>query len=203
MSDAVPNPPQVPAGTRVYAIGDIHGCAAQLRALHKLIEQDAATAPPRRVAVYVGDYIDRGPDICETVDLLIREPIAGFESIHLIGNHEAFLLQFLEDEGVALPWLMNGGDATCRSYGVDPHARPDFAGRFAWLQKELAGLHGESRRISAVGRTVLDDGLLTIEAVAVAKFSDFGIRPYSALLGAVKNLDEFHLFLSLRAHAQG
>ncbi len=139
MSDAVPNPPQVPAGTRVYAIGDIHGCAAQLRALHKLIEQDAATAPPRRVAVYVGDYIDRGPDIRETVDLLIREPIAGFESIHLIGNHEAFLLQFLEDEGVALPWLMNGGDATCRSYGVDPHARPDFAGRFAWLQKELAG----------------------------------------------------------------
>lgn len=145
MSDRFPDPPEVspsgarvPAGSRVYAIGDIHGCAAQLRALHRLIEQDAASAPARRVAVYVGDYIDRGPDVQETVDLLTQQPLAGFESVHLIGNHEVFLLQLLEDPGVALSWLMNGGEATCRSYGVDPYAAPDLADRFAWLRRELA-----------------------------------------------------------------
>ncbi len=146
MSDLFPNPPEiaptgprVPAGTRVYAIGDIHGCAARLQDLHRLIERDAVSAPQRRVAVYVGDYIDRGPDVQEAVDLLIQEPLTGFETVYLIGNHEAFLLQFLEDAGVALSWLMNGGESTCRSYGVDPLAPPDSADRFAWLRKELAG----------------------------------------------------------------
>jgi serine/threonine protein phosphatase 1 len=130
--------PRAPADTRVYAVGDIHGCPDKLRALHGMILSDAADAPKRRVVVYVGDYVDRGPDSRETVDLLIEEPLEGFESIHLIGNHEAFLLQCLEDEGDAMSWLMNGGDATCRSYGVDPYAPPDPADRFSWLQQALA-----------------------------------------------------------------
>jgi serine/threonine protein phosphatase 1 len=130
--------PRAPADTRVYAVGDIHGCTDKLQALHKLIAWDAANAPKRRVVVYVGDYIDRGPDSREAVDLLIGEPLEGFESIHLIGNHEAFLLQFLGDSSVAMSWLMNGGDATCRSYGVDPYAPPGLADRFSWLQQALA-----------------------------------------------------------------
>jgi serine/threonine protein phosphatase 1 len=58
------------------------------------------------------------------VELLISQPLrsrlAGLESVHLIGNHEAFLLKFLEDPQSAGTWFMNGGDATLRSYGVDP-----------------------------------------------------------------------------------
>lgn len=111
----------MPAGTRVYAIGDIHGCLDQLEDLHAAIEADARAHPSeRRVVVYVGDYVDRGPDSRGVLGLLIEAPLPGFESVHLIGNHEAFMMQFLEDASVFKPWVMNGGDATLRSFGLSP-----------------------------------------------------------------------------------
>ena len=54
-------PGEIPAGQAVYAVGDIHGRLDLLRALNRLIRADAdAAAAPRNVAVYLGDYIDRG-----------------------------------------------------------------------------------------------------------------------------------------------
>ena len=52
----------VPDGTRVYAIGDIHGREDLLRQLHDLIVDDSsrATVAARNLAIYVGDYVDRG-----------------------------------------------------------------------------------------------------------------------------------------------
>lgn len=137
-----PKPPlrtaRVPEATRVYAIGDIHGCVDQLRALHQAILLDVAgTKAERLVAVYLGDYVDRGSESRKTVELLLEEPLSGFDSIHLIGNHEAFLLEFLEDRIFALSWLKNGGYATCFSYGVDPAAPPEGVDHLAWLQQSL------------------------------------------------------------------
>ena len=142
---------RVPAGVRIYAIGDIHGCIDQLRALRRKIEEDAARAGEgrarsrRRVLVYLGDYIDRGPDSRGVIDLLLREPLPGFESVHLLGNHEQFMLRFLE--GVAEPmqdpmfWaMMNGGDATWRSYGIDPLAAREAPDTVDWLRRELSAL---------------------------------------------------------------
>ena len=130
--------PRVPEETRVYAVGDIHGCTDLLRALHDAILEDAAgAAPARRVAVYLGDYVDRGPDPRGVVDLLIEEPLPGFDLVHLIGNHEDFLLRFLRDRTVAPVWMMNGGGATCRSYGVDPDAPPGYGDGVERLQREL------------------------------------------------------------------
>ena len=115
----------VPDGSRVYAIGDIHGCVGLLKKLHALILEDAAShTGDRKVVIYLGDYIDRGPDSRAVVDLLIDEPLSGFESIHLKGNHEEILLRFLEDARVGADWLAYGGDATLYSYGVQP---PDHA----------------------------------------------------------------------------
>jgi len=111
---------QAPAGSRVYAIGDIHGRADLLAALHRMICDDAAARPvARHVVVYVGDYIDRGPDSRAVIDLLLDAPLAGFESVHLLGNHEAFLLEFLDDAGAGPDWLFNGGAETLASYGVE------------------------------------------------------------------------------------
>ena len=77
-------------GTRVYAIGDIHGRRDMLEELHEQIIEDAhRSATPHKVAVYLGDYVDRGPDSREVVDYLIQEPLPGFTSVHLMGNHEA------------------------------------------------------------------------------------------------------------------
>lgn len=117
-----------PANTRVYAVGDIHGCLDQLRALHGLILADRARdaagggAAARQVLVYLGDYVDRGAESRAVVELLASDPLPGFERVFLRGNHEDFLLRFLERGEDAAAWMLNGGDATLRSYGVDPDA---------------------------------------------------------------------------------
>jgi serine/threonine protein phosphatase 1 len=116
--------PAVPAGTRLYVVGDIHGCVELLVRMHRLIEEDAVrNAAERQVVVYLGDYIDRGPDSKGVVDLLIDAPLPGFESIHLKGNHEQTLLDFLDDIAIGPDWLSFGGVATFNSYGLTPPDR--------------------------------------------------------------------------------
>ena len=77
-------PSKVPEGTRIYAIGDIHGCVDLLRKLQAMILNDAAAYDgQRKVVIYLGDYIDRGVDSRAVIDRLIDEPLSGFESIFL------------------------------------------------------------------------------------------------------------------------
>jgi len=113
-------PPEVPRDRRYYVIGDIHGRADLLRRLHGQIKADAASAAERthRIIVYLGDYIDRGPDSRGVIDLILTDPLEGFERIHLKGNHEDALLRFMEDESRGAGWLSIGGQATLLSYGV-------------------------------------------------------------------------------------
>jgi serine/threonine protein phosphatase 1 len=114
-------PPRVADGRRVYAVGDIHGRADLLERLHGLIRADVVAAPKRRnVLVYLGDYIDRGTGSSAVVEMLIERPLEGFEAVHLKGNHEDFLLGFLDDHSIAANWVLNGAMETLRSYGVAP-----------------------------------------------------------------------------------
>ena len=73
--------------------------------------------------------------------------------------------------------------------------------RFPFEALLLVKIHGQTRRVEAAVRHRVDGDTLHLEGVATAKFSDFGIKPFSAMLGALKNLDEFHFFLSLQAVA--
>ncbi len=144
----------VPPGTRVYAVGDSHGCAQSLGALHAAILEDSAAADARapapaerRVVVYLGDYIDRGPDSRGLLEMLIAAPLPGFETVHIMGNHDLLMRQFLDGEDVAGMWMMNGGAATLRSYGVDPGVLYRIgrgAGRLrAKLEARLPAAHRE------------------------------------------------------------
>lgn len=110
---------RVTDGVRVYAIGDIHGRADLLSELHALIGKDAgASAADRRVIVYLGDYVDRGLQSREVIEILLAGPPDGFDAVHLLGNHEALMLEFLDQDEPGLNWLYNGGNATLYSYGV-------------------------------------------------------------------------------------
>jgi serine/threonine protein phosphatase 1 len=110
----------VGAGQRVYAIGDVHGCLSQLLDLKRQIEADNTRRAAAHVTlVYVGDYIDRGPQSAGVLDEVVR-PLPGInQTIHLKGNHEAMLLQFIADPVRARDWLRNGGVETLESFGVD------------------------------------------------------------------------------------
>ncbi len=112
--------PSVPEGELVYAVGDIHGRADLLETLLRLIEDDArmAAASARRL-IFLGDYIDRGPDSRGVVETLIARLPQGFAAHVLKGNHEVLLLDFLDDPATLDGWLLNDGETTMASYGVD------------------------------------------------------------------------------------
>ncbi len=129
----------VPDGTRVYAVGDIHGRADLLRQLHDLILDDVsrATCTARNLAIYVGDYVDRGLESRGVIELLLRNPLSGFETIYLKGNHEELFLKFLDNPAVGPSWFELGGDATAYSYGIRvPQSIPP-EDRFTRIQEEL------------------------------------------------------------------
>jgi serine/threonine protein phosphatase 1 len=104
--------------TRVYCIGDIHGRADLLTLLHDMITNDAAGYAGKMQLVYLGDYIDRGEQSREVVELLLGNSPVGIEPIFLMGNHEQTLLDFLEHPGTNASWLSYGGLATLYSYNV-------------------------------------------------------------------------------------
>jgi serine/threonine protein phosphatase 1 len=142
-----------PDDTRVYAIGDIHGCVDLLMRLHEIIREDAVCARERRkVVVYLGDYVDRGPSSAGVIELLMDNPLAGFETVFLKGNHEDFMLRFIENPEVGSLWLMNGGGATLASYGVTESANPDRMGE---RQSEFV------KRVPAAHRAFLERLALT------------------------------------------
>lgn len=110
--------PAYPEGRRMYCIGDIHGRADLLQLLLDWIRRDAENHDGDRQVLYLGDFIDRGERSKEVIDLLLAPPLPGFESIHLIGNHEYALLEFLADPVEAAGWLSWGGRETLSSYGI-------------------------------------------------------------------------------------
>ena len=131
--------PAIPAGTRLYAIGDIHGRVDLLRTLKDLVHEDAyRRQAPRNVVVYLGDYVDRGDESRAVIEMLLNEPLPGFESHHLKGNHEEIMLRFLADTSVGPSWLSFGGRETLRSYGIDPPHPYASAAELQRAQRALA-----------------------------------------------------------------
>jgi len=131
-------PPEAPDNTRVYAVGDIHGRADLLSRLHDRIRDDAAASGlDRKVIIYLGDYVDRGETSKAVIDLLLDEPLEGFETIFLKGNHEEMMLGFLENAPVGAMWLHNGGDATTYSYGVRMESPSAVDHRYFGMQQAL------------------------------------------------------------------
>jgi len=111
---------EVPAGTRVYAIGDIHGCLAELKSLVERIRADSAGFDGDVTLVFVGDFIDRGPASAGVIDYLIAGDLPGRHQRFLMGNHEEAMIEVMHGDGESLNgWLRYGGMQTLESYGID------------------------------------------------------------------------------------
>ncbi|MDX0598335.1 serine/threonine protein phosphatase [Sinorhizobium medicae] len=97
-----------------FAVGDIHGCLAQLDTLLASIESIAAGG---RV-IFLGDLVDRGPDSRGVVERIMAGPrTTGWKWITLKGNHEAMLVAARKGRPEMSLWLTNGGEETMASYG--------------------------------------------------------------------------------------
>lgn len=170
------SPARVPPGVCIYAIGDVHGRCDLLEALQERITDDAAQLTPgtSRVVVYMGDYVDRGLESRQVIQHLIERPLAGFDSVHLLGNHDAWFLSFLVDPKVGPTWLRYGGDVTLHSYGVRLGTPVDDIEYFTNLQ------HALRARLPASHVAFLQNLHLSYE-MGDYLFVHAGIRPGIAL----------------------
>lgn len=136
--DEGPRTSYAPPGQALYVIGDIHGRADLLHALLRKIAVDAARneSDAEREVIFVGDYIDRGPDSRQAVDLVLSAIAEKrFWAVTVLkGNHEEAMLRFMRDPAYWPIWSQYGARETLLSYGVTP---PRMIGD----QDEWADLH--------------------------------------------------------------
>jgi serine/threonine protein phosphatase 1 len=170
---AVATTRRVPDGTLVYCIGDIHGRDDLLRDMAERVEADLKTRSfERAVTVFLGDYIDRGPDSKGVLERLASgkwpTPITA-----LAGNHEEFLLSFLDNATFLAFWRSQGGLETLHSYGVA--IGPAMAGcGFEEVQGAFTAFFPKQHRDFL-------EALKVSEAIGDYFFCHAGVRPGVAL----------------------
>jgi len=156
----------------IYAIGDIHGQAAELDRVLHLIHQDGGAEAE---IVFLGDFIDRGPDSQGVMERLSRGKSEGRNWTFLMGNHDRMFRWFMEDFPrhdptllVEFNWLHPrlGGDTTLASYGIPVTGRD-----------RMSEIHARARK--AVPQSHID----FLQALALSHetpdhfFAHAGIRP--------------------------
>ena len=154
--------------TLVYAIGDIHGRADLLEDLLNQIDADAMDFEGNVHIVFLGDYIDRGFQSREVIEILLSDRLLPYRAHFLKGNHEDALLSFLSDAEFGPKWAAYGGRETMVSYGVRPPrsmslnsewetAHNDFLKRFP--NAHLTFLRGLSTRVKIGGYGFVHAGM--------------------------------------------
>lgn len=111
--------PPAPPGQALYVIGDIHGRSDLLKIVQSRIDLDVRCMPDDRrpTEIYLGDYVDRGPDSRGVLEMLIERKKAR-QAILLRGNHEQMLQRCLAGELTFGDWARHGGRQTAASYGI-------------------------------------------------------------------------------------
>jgi len=104
------------ASSLTFAVGDIHGCLDKLERLMAACEAHAGPRPARYV--FLGDYIDRGPQSRGVIEFLMgRQAAQPGAIVCLRGNHEQMAIDAHANERAVSLWLANNGASTLRNYG--------------------------------------------------------------------------------------
>lgn len=141
--------PSIPAGLRIYAIGDIHGRLDLLKQLMEMIDAEAKPAGITVKKIFLGDYIDRGIQSKQVLDYLLQylDAAPNHEKPHfLLGNHEQVMREVITRSDIKLlqDWMRFGGRETLMSYGIRPAILPteaSFAGMLGNLLEKVPPSH--------------------------------------------------------------
>ena len=103
--------------SQLFAIGDVHGCYSLLKKIQDKIFKISNKVEGSKILIYLGDYVDRGPKVKETIKSIINFKPKDFNRVFLRGNHDQMLLDFVNGKHDSLTiWLSNGGAETLKSY---------------------------------------------------------------------------------------
>lgn len=160
----------------IYAIGDIHG---QLDMLQDALQKIEADGGPDARVVFLGDYVDRGPDSRGVLDLLVDGKRAGRNWVTLLGNHDRMFSMFMRDYPVqdahllvGYSWFHErlGGIQTMASYGVT----------ISEADRQYQ-VHARAREAVPPEHVAFLNGLTTYRLEDELLFVHAGIRPGVAL----------------------
>ena len=104
----------------IFAIGDVHGCLNELTSLTKKIFSNKKFIQKDDLLIFLGDYIDRGPNSKQVIDRILEIKKDKMNIVFLLGNHEEFMIDFLFNNNNNIKdWINFGADQTFRSYGIE------------------------------------------------------------------------------------
>lgn len=167
-----------PPGLRLYAVGDLHGRLDLLTTFHRHVAAELqADAPADWRIVYLGDYVDRGPDSRGVLEFLAEARIRDARHVVVAGNHDLGLLDFLAKPDPCGTFITHGGIETAASYGV-------HAAHFGAVEEGGEALHAFHSALKAAipnAHVELLRGLETSVACGDFFCCHAGIRPGVAL----------------------
>ena len=153
------DPPCVPEGQRVYAVGDVHGCDDLFAALLTKIDADNASREPADTTIILlGDLIDRGPSSAAVVERVRQRMAERGDMRLLMGNHEEVFLRALDGEERAMRFLCRfGGRETIMSYGMSA-SEYDALGFSELLERLQSLVPAEHRALLTAGENLIEIG---------------------------------------------
>ncbi|MBN2515878.1 MAG: serine/threonine protein phosphatase [Deltaproteobacteria bacterium] len=166
---------------KIFAIGDIHGCLDKLKVMMERIDIDGE----EDTLVFIGDYIDRGPDPKGVVEFVLNLKSKLKNVVCLLGNHEQTFLNFYFHRKDGDLFYFNGGDTTIESYGLIetaggkkinvPESHLDFFKSLVpyYETDEYIFVHAGIRSGIPMEKQNVDD-LIWIRYEFIRSFHDFG-----------------------------
>jgi serine/threonine protein phosphatase 1 len=132
---------------KLYAVGDVHGMVGLLRQALTFIGQDAGEDLAH--VVFLGDFVDRGPDSKDVLDTLMGGPQNPRHTwTPLKGNHDHLFERALSGDSIAQKtWFLNGAEPAIRSFGLQLEQWRRIPPRYVDFVRDLPLVHEDARRL--------------------------------------------------------